>query len=46
MKRCFTVSTHLLGLASVTFLCLGPARGQSVYFSLEGDFNVAGDTIG
>jgi|GEM_PF-3337731 len=43
MKRCFTVSAHLFGLASVTFLCLSPAMGQSAYFSLEGDIPVIGD---
>ena len=43
MKRYFIISAHLFGLASVTFLCLSPAMGQSAYFSLEGDFNVAAD---
>jgi hypothetical protein len=30
-------------LASVTFLCLSPAMGQSAYFSLEGDLNTVAD---
>ena len=43
MQRRFTVSAHLLGLASATFLCLGSAMGQSAYFSLEGDLNTVAD---
>ena len=43
MKRCFIISAHLFGLASVTFLCLGPAMGQSAYFSLEGNLNTVAD---
>ena len=42
MQHRLTVSTYLFCLASVTFLCLGQAMGQSAYFSLEGDFNADG----